>query len=127
MFLQGILKITLRNFRNNLITTLIKILGLAVSITAVIIIWSFVINENRYDSGIPGTDNIYRLEAQWASMPPFIGHVIGQNLTDQVVQQNKLDRCRGTGRKWSIQSAGPCFCRQYFFYCYPDGIPGRRS
>jgi len=85
MFLQGILKITLRNFRNNLITTLIKILGLAVSITAVIIIWSFVINENRYDSGIPGTDNIYRLEAQWASMPPFIGHVIGQNLTDQVV------------------------------------------
>ncbi len=85
MFLQGILKITLRNFRNNLITTLIKILGLAVSITAVIIIWSFVINENRYDSGIPGIKNIYRLEAQWASMPPFIGHIIGQNLTDQVI------------------------------------------
>jgi len=85
MFLQGILKITLRNFRNNLIPTLIKILGLAVSIAAVIIIWSFVINENRYDSGIPDSKNIYRLEAQWASMPPFIGHVISQNLGDQVV------------------------------------------
>ena len=85
MFLQGLLKITLRNFRNNLTPTLIKILGLAVSISAVMIIWSFVINENRYDSGIPDSKNIYRLEAQWASMPPFIGHVISQNLTDQVV------------------------------------------
>ena len=78
------LRITLRNFRNNLTSTLIKILGLAVSIAAVLVIWSYVINENRYDSGIPDSDRIFRLEAQWASMPPFIGHVINQNMTGQV-------------------------------------------
>ena len=79
------LKITVRNFRNNLTSTVIKILGLAVSIAAVLIIWSYVIHENRYDSGIRGSNRIYRLEAQWASMPPFIGHAINQNMTGQVI------------------------------------------
>lgn len=85
MPLHGVLKILLRNFRKNLTITLIKILGLAVSITAVWVIWSYVMIENKYDSGIPHSDRIYRLDAQWASMPPFIGHVINQNLTGQVI------------------------------------------
>jgi putative ABC transport system permease protein len=78
------LRITLRNFRNNITSALIKILGLAISIAAVLVIWAYVINENRYDSGIPDSDRIFRLDAQWASMPPFIGHVINQNMTGQV-------------------------------------------
>jgi putative ABC transport system permease protein len=85
MLLHGILKITLRNFRKNITITLIKILGLAISITAVFVIWSYVINENRYDRGIPDSNRIFRLEAQWASMPPFIGHAINQNMTSQVI------------------------------------------
>ena len=85
ILLNGILKITLRNFRNNLTITLIKIFGLAISIAAVLIIWYYVINENRYDNGIPGSDRIFRLDAQWASMPPFIGHVLNQNLGDQII------------------------------------------
>ncbi|MCX6321940.1 MAG: ABC transporter permease [Bacteroidia bacterium] len=85
MLLQGVLKITFRNLKKNITSTLIKILGLAVSISAVIIIWSFVINENKFDRGIPNSNRIYRLEAHWASMPPFLGHAINQNLTNQVI------------------------------------------
>jgi putative ABC transport system permease protein len=42
-------------------------------------------NENKYDSGIPHSNRIYRLDAQWASLPPFIGHAINQNMTGQVI------------------------------------------
>ncbi len=84
MLLHGMFRILIRNLRNNRTITLIKILGLAVSVTAVLIIWSYVMNENKYDSGIPQSDRIYRLDAQWASMPPFIGHVINQNMTSLV-------------------------------------------
>ena len=85
MVFYGLLKVTFRNFRNNIASTLIKILGLAVSIAAVLIIWSFVINENKYDSDIPNKDRIFRLDAQWASMPPFIGHTLNQNLGNQII------------------------------------------
>jgi len=79
------LKITVRNFRNNLTSVLIKILGLAVSIAAVLVIWSYVIHENKYDSGIKNSNRIYRLDAHWASLPAFIGHILNQNLGDMVV------------------------------------------
>jgi len=84
MLLHGMLKITSRNFKKNKTITVIKILGLAISITAVFAIWSYIINENRYDTGIPDSDRIFRLEAQWASMPPFIGHIINQNFSGKV-------------------------------------------
>jgi putative ABC transport system permease protein len=84
MFLEGILKITLRNFKKNVNTTLIKILGLVISIAAVIIIWSFVNYENKFDKGIPDSDLIFRLETNWASMPSFLGDAINKNLTNQV-------------------------------------------
>jgi putative ABC transport system permease protein len=85
MLLHGMLKILLRNLRSNITISLIKILGLAISIAAVFVIWSYVMNENKYDSGIPYSDRIYRLDAQWASMPPFIGHAINQNMNSQVI------------------------------------------
>jgi len=85
MHLQGILKIALRNFRNNITISIIKILGLAISVAAALVIWSYVINENRYDSGIPKSNRIFRLEAQWASMPPFIGHIINQNMAGEII------------------------------------------
>jgi len=85
MHLQGILKIALRNFRNNLTISIIKILGLTISVAAVLVIWFYVINENRYDSGIPNSNRIFRLEAQWASMPPFVGHTINESMAGQVI------------------------------------------
>jgi len=85
MFLEGALKIALRNFRKNLISAIIKILGLAISLSAVIIIWSFIINENKFDKDIPTRERIYRLETNWASMPPFIGHSMNQSLSNQVI------------------------------------------
>jgi putative ABC transport system permease protein len=85
MFLEGILKTTLRNFKKNIATTLIKTLGLVISIAAVITIWSFVINENKFDKNIPTSERVYRLETGWASMPPYLGHYINQNPTNQII------------------------------------------
>jgi putative ABC transport system permease protein len=84
MFLHGILKITIRNFRKNLTADFVKILSLVISIASVLIIWSYLINENKFDKGIPNSDRIFRLESHWASMPPFLGDAINQNLNKQV-------------------------------------------
>lgn len=84
MYLNGILRIALRNFKANITSTAIKILGLAISIASVIIIWSYVINENKFDKGIPNSERIFRLETQWASMPSFLGHAMNQDLTNQI-------------------------------------------
>src|SRR5674476_253777 len=85
MFLEGLLKITFRNFIKNFTTNIIKILGLVISIAAVIIIWAYVIYENKFDKGIRNSDWIYRLETNWASMPSFLGDAINKNLTNQVI------------------------------------------
>jgi putative ABC transport system permease protein len=85
MFLEGVFKIAFRNFKKNITPTLIKVIGLAISISAVIVIWSYVINENKFDKGIPGSDKIYRLETNWASMPPFLGHVLNLESTNQII------------------------------------------
>ncbi|MFH0843166.1 MAG: FtsX-like permease family protein [Bacteroidota bacterium] len=85
MLLEGVLKITFRSFKKNITPTLIKITGLAVSISAVIIIWAYVVNENKYDKGIPGSDRVYRLETNWASMPPFLGHALNLESTNQII------------------------------------------
>ena len=85
MFLVGLFKITFRNFIKNFTTTVIKILGLVISITAVIIIWTYVIYENKFDKGIRNSDRIYRLETNWASMPSFLGDAINKNLNNQVI------------------------------------------
>src|SRR4030066_926894 len=85
MLLEGVLKITFRSFKKNITPTLIKIIGLAVSISAVIIIWAFVVNENKYDKGISVSDRVYRLETNWASMPPFLGHALNLESTNQII------------------------------------------
>jgi putative ABC transport system permease protein len=85
MFLEGILKILFRNIRKNITSALIKVFGLVVSISAVIIIWSFVINENKFDKHISNGKRIYRLETNWASMPPFLGHAINQNSSSRII------------------------------------------
>jgi putative ABC transport system permease protein len=84
MYLKGIIKTTFRNFRRNTTSSLIKILGVTISIATVIIIWSFVIHEDKFDKGLPNSNRIFRLETNWASMPPFVGHAINQDLTSKV-------------------------------------------
>ncbi len=85
MFLAGIINITFRNFRKKLASSLIKIFGLAVSISAVIVIWSYILKENKYDKNVPDSDRIYRLDAQWGSMPAFIGYAVNQSLADNII------------------------------------------
>ncbi len=84
MFNTGFIRAAIRNFRKNLSTSLIKITGVVISISAVIMIWLYVINENKYDNNVPGSDRIYRLDAFWASMPSFVGHAIMQNMGKDV-------------------------------------------
>jgi putative ABC transport system permease protein len=85
MYLRGIISSTLRNFRKNLISALIKIIGVAVSIATVVIIWSFVVYENKFDKDVPTSERIFRLETNWAEMPSFLGHAINQDLTSRVI------------------------------------------
>jgi len=85
MLLEGVFRITFRSFKKNITPTLIKVIGLAVSISAVIILWAYVVNENKYDKGIPGSDKVYRLETNWASMPPFLGHALNLESTNQII------------------------------------------
>ncbi len=84
MYLKGMIKITLRNFQINIASTAIKMLGLAISIASVIVIWAYVINENKFDKGTPGSNRIFRLESNWASMPSFLGHAMNQDLTADI-------------------------------------------
>jgi putative ABC transport system permease protein len=83
--MAGILKIVFRNFKRDIASAIIKIIGLVISISAVAIIWSFVINENKFDKGIATSRRVYRLETNWASMPPFLGHAINQNITGRII------------------------------------------
>ena len=85
MLLEGILKIVFRNFKKNIITSVIKIFGITISIVAVIIIWAFVNNENKFDKNVTTRNRIYRLETDWASMPPFLGYAINQDITSQII------------------------------------------
>lgn len=85
MYLKGIIKTTFRNLRRNTTSSLIKILGVTISIATVIIIWSFVIHEDKFDKGVPNSNRIFRLETNWASMPPFVGYAINQDLTSKVI------------------------------------------
>ena len=85
MVLGGMSRIIVRNFKKNITTTLIKVIGLAISLVSVIIIWSFVINENKYDKDISTGNRVYRLETNWASMPPFLGNSMNQSLSGQVI------------------------------------------
>ena len=85
MFLEGVLKILFRNFKKNITSSFIKILGITISIFAVIIIWAFVNNENKFDKNVTTRNRIFRLETNWASMPPFLGHAINQDITNQII------------------------------------------
>lgn len=72
MYLKGIFRVTIRNFKRNITSTVIKILGLSISIASVLIIWSYVINENKYDKGIPDSERIFRLESHWQACLHFL-------------------------------------------------------
>lgn len=70
-----------KNLRRNLLLTAINILGLSLSFVVVILIVGYIQNQMRYDKNIHNSERIFRLETNWASMPPFIGHVLTQDLS----------------------------------------------
>ena len=71
----------IRNLRRNFLLTVINILGLTLSFVVVILIVGYVQNQLKYDKNIHNSGRIFRLETNWACMPPFIGHVLTQDLS----------------------------------------------
>ena len=69
------------NLRRNLLLTAINILGLTLSFVVVILIVGYIQNQLRYDKNIHNSERIFRLETNWACMPPFIGHILTQDLS----------------------------------------------
>ncbi len=79
--LQYLVKTIFNNFKRNVLITIINILGLALSFTIAFIIIGHIQNQFKFDQNVENVDRIYRLETNWASMPPFIGHVLTQDLS----------------------------------------------
>ncbi len=76
-----IFKSIFKNFRRNLLITIINIIGLSLSFTVGFIIFGHIQNQLKFDKDVKSSDRLYRLETNWASMPPFIGHVLTQELS----------------------------------------------
>jgi putative ABC transport system permease protein len=76
-----IFRTILNNLRRNILLTAINILGLTLSFVVVILIVGYIQNQLRYDKNIHNSERIFRLETNWASMPPFIGHILTQDLS----------------------------------------------
>lgn len=62
----------MRNFSQ----TLINVLGLAVGMTCALLIFLWVHNQLSYDQSQEKKDRIYRLEAEWVILPPYLGDLI---------------------------------------------------
>ena len=60
MFLNY-LKVAWRNLRKNKVFSLVNILGLALSMISSMLIMLWILDEQSYDSFLPGSDRAYRL------------------------------------------------------------------
>lgn len=80
--LQYLVKTIFKNFKRNILITIIKILGLSLSLTVAFIIIGHIHNQLKYDKNVKNSDRIYRLETNWSSMPSFIGHALTQELAE---------------------------------------------
>ena len=76
-----LIKTIFKNFKRNLLITIINILGLALSFTVGFVIIGHIQNQLKFDKNVKNEDRLYRLETNWASMPPYIGHVLTQDLS----------------------------------------------
>lgn len=76
-----LLKTIFKNYKRNLLITIINILGLALSFTVGFVIIGHIQDQLKFDKDVKNGDRIYRLETEWASMPPYIGHVLTQDLS----------------------------------------------
>jgi putative ABC transport system permease protein len=79
----------LRNFIRHKLYSFINIAGLTVGLTCAIFIILFVRDELSYDSWIPGTESLYRVEVTWFApgQQPFVWAVVPFPVPDAMVAQ----------------------------------------
>ncbi len=96
------LKNTFRALRKNLQHTIINILGLAVGISAFILIMSYITNELSYDNFHENSDNIYKvcLDKDFSTLAP-LGHLL-HNQFPEIKNIARLDRNYGFGEKVTL-------------------------
>ena len=96
------LKNTFRVLRKNLQHTIINILGLAVGISAFILIMSYITNELSYDNFHKNSDNIYKvcLDKDFSTLAP-LGHLL-HNQFPEIKNIARLDRNYGFGEKVTL-------------------------
>jgi len=96
------LKNTFRALRKNLQHTIINILGLAVGISAFILIMSYLTNELSYDNFHKNSDNIYKvcLDKDFSTLAP-LGHLL-HNQFPEIKNIARLDRNYGFGEKVTL-------------------------
>jgi putative ABC transport system permease protein len=77
MFLNYI-KTAYRNMMRNFSQSIINILGLAIGMTCALLIFLWVQNQLNYDQWQTKKDRIYRLEADWVILPPYLADLISE-------------------------------------------------
>ena len=79
----------LRNFIRHKLYSFITIAGLTVGLTCAIFIILFVRDELSYDSWIPGTESLYRVEVTWFApgQQPFVWAVVPFPVPDAMLAQ----------------------------------------
>ena len=96
------LKNAFRALRKNVQHTILNILGLAVGISAFILIMSYITNELSYDNFHKNSDNIYKvcLDKDFSTLAP-LGHLL-HNQFPEIKNIARLDRNYGFGEKVTL-------------------------
>ena len=87
--IKSIFKTAIKYIWKNRGYNIINIVGLAVSISSILIILFYIGNERKYDSQIINRNRIYRIETNWATMPSFVGHFL-KNESDIVENATRV-------------------------------------
>lgn len=122
--IQNYLKTALRNLLRNRLTSLINILGLAIGMTAFLLILHYVTYEKSYDRFHENTDRIYRLRVErttdqdtavrFASCAPPAGARIREQFSE-VEKVGRILRYRGVMSHEDIK-----FLEERMFFVEPD-------
>ena len=89
--LHNYFKIAFRNLRKNKVYSLINIFGLALGLTAAMLILLYVKDEVSYDRFHSNTPNIYRVVSTWYHPDGSIGHHDGARLYLSIDQSKNFD------------------------------------
>ena len=84
---RNYLKTAIRHFVRNKVYMAINIAGLALGMTVALLLFLYIMNEQKYDKFNENLNRIYRIEAEWgSSIPGMIGHILPESVPE-------IDKC----------------------------------